>query len=154
MRIMENEFTIPLVCPFTNSIIFDDDGYNGPLPETLVYYYLDADYFLLHGLEVVDEISGFIQKISEYIPQKKDQETYLNNLKLAFPWLKDISDPLTYQLVAYHPLIRTILDPNDYSDNPCSSNYFPFSFALKSDQAQILDDFKILNKYLVDTLDL
>ena len=137
-------------CPFTETVIYDDDGYREPFPHTLICYN-DVDMvYLLQTLEIIEEITTFIIDVEFYFSLASNQQRYFKKLNEDFPWLNNITkDTSSSQVIAAHPLVKTILDnAEEMPSQDHQGGIYSFHFALAMHHQQILDDYEKLHAYL------
>ena len=143
---MNEDYRIPLKCPFSGTTIFDSEGYHEPFPVTLICYYKDGVEYLLHSLDVIEDITAKIQDI-EFYYKKKYSKQFKNIIK-KFPWIETpILYPSADSIISTHPFVKTEVDQNEY--HSMNSGVYAFYFALASNHKTILDDYANLYEELL-----
>ncbi len=143
---MNEDYRIPLKCPFTGMTIYDSEGYHEPFPETMICYYEDEMIYLLPGLDIIEDIMTTLHNI-EFYYKKKDGKIFKNIIK-SFPWIKEgIESVSRIDLVSSHPLVKKEMDQNEYDS--MNSGVYLFYFALASDHKIILENYKKMYQELL-----
>ena len=80
---------IPVCCPFTGAVAFDEKGYRDPLPETLVMVFTGNDHDWYGRFEFVEELSRylagpFIDKV--WGAEKWEKDVMRKKVEKEFPW--------------------------------------------------------------------
>ena len=136
---MNKEYRIPLKCPFTGTIIFDNNGYHEPFPETLICYYIDRMEYLLPGLEVIEDIIITLDNIKSHY--KNEHGKVFKNIIKSFPWInKGFKSVESNSMISAHSLVKREVDQNYYIS--MNSGVYSFYFALSSNHKTILHNYK------------
>ena len=146
---------IPVACPYTTRVVFDQNGLHEPFPETLVAYEIDDFFEVAAKFKIAEEIIRMIVEFEVYMKSDKNKILRLHEeCKIQYPWFSWDSffniNPSQLELFSGHALVR-IASSEDFSDSPLSINDI-FYFAEVRHHEHIINHFIDLYNFINQTI--
>jgi hypothetical protein len=141
-------------CPFTNIVVYDQEGHHEPYPDTLIAINLLDELYFHHGFEILAEYYRKTEEERDVIMEcfEEDQRN-VNYLYQKIPWFdwSEIFDGYfrVDSFLELHKLIQRREDTTFYN-HPFAEGPYYFYFAKPELHSLILSDIKTVAETIVE----
>lgn len=147
----EGEPFYPVACPFTGQVVYDEEGYHDPYPETLIAMDIDGETELMGEFCIIKALNVQLNKL--FVMTEASEKVIASiseQCALKFPWfswdMNPDNPPADSSVLDAHALIQTESD-NNYYGSMAEGRYY-YYFAQKKHQPKILADINEIVRFL------